>query len=380
MIDHKKFYECLKNEGVEFVTGVPDTFLNEFCLYAQNELANENHVIVANEGNAIALAVGFHLATGTVPLVYMQNSGIGNAINPLLSLTNKEVYGIPMVLLIGWRGDPEIKDHAQHQKQGELTPVLMNDMDIPFRIIDGDEETTIDSARWAVLKAKEISAPVALIARKGVFESKEKKDFTKECSIYSMNRESAMVCIMECVPKDAIFVATTGRATRELYHLYKNSASNQNMVFLNIGAMGHASSIATGIALAHPERMVVCLDGDAAAIMHLGSFTTAGKLKLSNFLHVVLNNGVHESVGGQPSAGFLANLTAIAKHSGYETVNDAVNTEGELREAIKKLLSSNKSAFIDVYIRKGIRKEIASLNVNYKELKHKLMTGLMERK
>ena len=363
MIDQKAFYECLQNEGVAFITGVPDSLLNEFCKYVEAHLPSERHVIAANEGNAVALAAGYHFATGTVPLVYMQNSGIGNAMNPLLSLTNKEVYGIPMILLIGWRGDPGVTDHAQHKKQGELTPLLLEAMDIPFRIIENDGEGSFDAARWAVRTAQKICGPVALLAKKGMFEKGKKKEDE---------------CVLQCVPKEAIFVATTGRATRELYGLRNLSGVGHNQDFLNVGAMGHTSSIASGIALAQKKRLVVCLDGDAAAIMHLGSLTTAGKLKLPNFLHVVLNNGAHESVGGQPSAGFVANLTAIANNSGYKTVGAAVETEQALRDAIKTLLSTEGSAFIDIRVRKGIRSDLGSLDFNLREQKEAFMKLLTE--
>ena len=369
MIDQKKFHECLQNAGVEFITGVPDSLLNDFCMYAQNELPRERHIIAANEGNAVALAAGYHLATGTVPLVYMQNSGIGNAMNPLLSLTNKDVYAIPMVLLIGWRGDPDIKDHAQHKKQGELTPVLLDAMDIPFRVIDSDGEDAFEAAKWAVRTAREISGPTALIAKKGMFARSKKKEAGAGDDKYNMSRENAIECIIKYVPEDAIFVATTGRATRELFVLRESSGTGHEMDFLNVGAMGHASSISAGIALARKNRLVVCLDGDGAAIMHLGALTTTAKLGLSNLLHVVLNNGAHESVGGQPTAGFKANLTAIADNLGYKTVDSEVETVQALRYAIQKLLTTEEPKFIDIRIRQGVRSDLGPLKASLSNLK-----------
>jgi phosphonopyruvate decarboxylase len=378
MINQKAFYESLEKEGVTFITGVPDTLLNEFCKYVDTHLPKEQHVIAANEGNAIGLAAGYQVGTGTVPLVYMQNSGIGNAMNPLLSLTNKDVFGIPMVLLIGWRGDPSINDHPQHAKQGELTTVLMEDMDIPFRVVENDDEKAIETAQWAVQTAKKMSSPVALIGQKGVFSKAKKDEVDDSNSPYSMSREEAMECLIEYLPKNSIFVATTGRATRELYGLRNKYGSGHNQDFLNVGAMGHASSIANGIALAQKKRLVVCLDGDSAAIMHLGSLTTAGKLQSKNFLHVVLNNGAHESVGGQPSAGFMANFTVIAENSGYQTVGKPVETASELQETVKKLLAKEGPAFIDVHVRKGIRKDLGPLDINHREYKEALMKLLIE--
>jgi phosphonopyruvate decarboxylase len=379
MIDQKKFHLCLQNAGVEFITGVPDSLLNDFCLYAEEEWPPERHVIAANEGNAVALAAGHHFATGSVPLVYMQNSGLGNAMNPLLSLTHKDVYAVPMVLLIGWRGDPDVRDHAQHKKQGELTPTLLESMDIPFKIMAGSGEDAFEAVRWAVRTARKISGPSALLVKKGVLAKAEKEIANSRDCKYEMGREHAMACIIKCLPEDTLFVTTTGRATRELYDLRNLSGAGHEMDFLNVGAMGHTSQIAAGIALAVKRRLVVCLDGDGAAIMHLGGLTTIGKLGLLNLLHVVLNNGAHESVGGQPTAGFKVNLTAIAENAGYKTVGTAVETERDLRDAVKVLLPSGKPAFIDVRIRKGIRDDLGPLKVSLYHLRDIFMQAVSNR-
>jgi phosphonopyruvate decarboxylase len=378
MIDQKKFHDCLKNAGVEFITGVPDTLLNDFCLYAQAHLAPDRHVIAANEGNAVALAAGYHLATGSVPLVYMQNSGLGNTVNPLLSLAEKNVYGIPLVLLIGWRGDPSVKDHPQHKKQGEVTLPMLECMGIPFRILEDHLDGALAAAEWAVRTARETSAPTALVARKGVVAKPEKDMVEHIDNRYSMSREKAIECVLENIQADAICVATTGRATRELHALRDLKGMTHDQDFLNVGAMGHTSSIAAGMALAAKKRLVVCLDGDAALIMHLGSLTTTGKLGLPNFLHVVLNNGAHESVGGQPSAGFKANLTAIAENAGYKTIGKAVETEHDLCMAIKKLLVADGPAFVEVRIRKGVRAGLPPLKFDQWHLKNKLMEALAD--
>jgi phosphonopyruvate decarboxylase len=375
MIDQKIFVESLRNEGVEFITGVPDTLLNDFCLYIGSHWNGGQHVIAANEGNAIALAAGYHLATGTVPLVYMQNSGLGNAINPLLSLVHRDVYAIPLILLIGWRGQPGVKDHVQHKKQGELTPILVDAMDIPYKILTDNLEESLSSVKWALYTAKSTNTPVALIAGKGILEKGQKDNFI-DPDTHKLNREEAIKCVIKSVPKDSIFVATTGRTTRELHALRDLSGDSHERDFLNVGAMGHASSIATGIALGNKKRLVVCLDGDAAAIMHLGSFTTAGKMKPVNLLHVVLNNGVHESVGGQPSAGYLVNLTAIAENSGYKTVGKALENKEEVERSIRQLLASGGPAFIDFHIRQGIRNDLPPLNISHFDQKNSLMEVL----
>jgi phosphonopyruvate decarboxylase len=380
MINLEKFCDRLRNSGVEFLTGVPDTLLNDFCLHVEATWPKDRHVIAANEGNAVALAVGYHLATNTVPLVYMQNSGMGNALNPLLSLTNKEVYAIPLILLIGWRGDPSSSDWPQHQKQGELTPVLLDALDIPYRIVENAEEKVLEAAEWAAHTARTISAPTALIAQKRVFERGEKSGFDPEDGAHLMSREDAISCILKNLPRDTIFVATTGRATRELHELRNLNGSGHEHDFLNVGAMGHASSIATGIALANKNRLVVCLDGDGAAIMHLGSFTTVGKHNVPNLLHVVLNNGVHESVGGQSTAGLRMNMTAVAEGSGYKSPGLPITTENSLKNALSSLISRPGPSFIEVHIRKGMRSDLPPLKFDLVSHKLNLIETLTNRK
>lgn len=370
MIDQKVFYESLRSEGIDFFTGVPDSLLNEFCLYVQNNASAEQHIIAANEGNAIGIAAGHHLATGQIPLVYMQNAGLGNAFNPLVSLTHKEVYSIPLVLLVGWRGDPAVSDWVQHKKQGELTLVLLDSMDIPYMIVDDDSDNGRSAANWAVNLAKETNSPVALIAKKGMFERGKSEAVAPAAGSLPMTREDAIRCVVENVPEDTIFVATTGRATRELYFLREAQERTHENDFLNVGAMGHASSIAMGLALGAPNRLVVCLDGDAAALMHLGAFAIVGASKAHNLLHIVLNNGAHESVGGQPSVGQTINIAAIAEHAGYGCPQKSVRDEGSLREAIADVLTfGDKPKFIDAHIRTGLKGTLPPLKISHRELK-----------
>jgi phosphonopyruvate decarboxylase len=376
MIDHSKLFNTLKTLNIDFITGVPDSLLNDFCLYAENNLKKEEHVIAANEGNAIALAAGHYLATGKLSLVYMQNSGIGNSMNPLLSLTHKTVYSMPMILLIGWRGDPSTSDSAQHKKQGELTQVLLDNMNIPYKIINNDEDA-IGHFIWAAEMTKSINSPVALIAKKGIL-AKTKKDANYPVDNIHMSREEVMDIILSYFPHDTVFIATTGRATRELYYIAQKRKLSQDTIFLNVGAMGHASSIALGIALGRPERRVVCFDGDSSAIMHLGALTTTGKIKPSNFFHIILNNGVHESVGGQLSAGQIADMTTIAKSAGYKTINKPVITKQDLLNTIDYLSKIGGPYFIDVHIRQGIREDIPPLKFFHIEMKENLMKKLIK--
>lgn len=373
MVNQQELFEALDRLGVKFFTGVPDSLLNDFCLYLTNNINDQHHVMAANEGNAIGIAAGNYIATGNVPLVYMQNSGIGNATNPLLSLTHDCVYGIPMILVIGWRGDPSINDHAQHKKQGELTPVLMKDMDIPYEILD-DDNSVIEKFTWAVQKAKEISSPVALIAKKAILTQKEKKQVYPESPL--MNREETVSAVLDVFGEDAVYLATTGRATRELNEQLKLHGIGEGHEFQNVGSMGHVSSVGLGIALACPEKKVVVFDGDAAAVMHMGSLATICRYKADNLVHIVLNNGVNESVGGQKSSGQVISLTGVAEACGYQTVGHPVETKEELQSVLKALPQGDMPFFVDVHVRQGIRSDMPKLNINHKAQKEALMNQL----
>jgi len=374
MIDLNAFQELLIKSKVEFITGVPDTLLNDFCLHVEINWPKDKHVIAANEGNSIALAAGYYLATGTIPIVYMQNSGVGNALNPLISLTHPSVYGIPMILLIGWRGEPGARDHSQHTKQGILTPVFMDDVDIPWRRLS-DSFSEVESAfSWAIQTANESNGPVALLVPKGVMEKGEKSGFSGEEQL--MSREEAIAMIVEKFPKDTVFVGSTGRITRELFEIRNLRGEGHQNDFLNVGAMGHTSSIAAGLAIALKDRNVVCLDGDSSALMHLGSLAINGTRAISNYTHIVLNNGAHESVGGQNSVGLAINLTGIAANIGFSTTKERINSRQEFDEAMETLKSSKQPRLLDIRIRKGMRADMPVLKFDQKETKQMLMQNL----
>ncbi len=371
MIDQEKFFKALSDKEVKFFTGVPDSYLNAFCTYLTENVASFRHIIAANEGNAIAMAAGYYFATGTVPLVYMQNSGMGNALNPLVSLVDKNVYSVPMVLLIGWRGDPSAKDHEQHKTQGEITTKLLDILGIPYVVVKDDDECIEETVSWAVQTAKNTAVPTALIAQKGIFAENTKTPIVDDS--YPMSREEAIKVILDNMPKDTIFIATTGRATRELYHLRSERGNTHDYDVLNVGSMGHASSISMGIALANKKRLVVCLDGDAAAIMHLGALTTVSKYNMPNLLHIILNNGAHESVGGQPSVGQFVDFAKIAQGSGYRS--KVVENENSLIMALKEFNDGKAASFIDVRIRKGMRPLLPPLKIDH----HQLITDFMNK-
>ena len=365
MLDQKKVFDCLALHGVSYFTGVPDSYLNGFCNYALAH-CGERNVITANEGNAVALAAGHYLASKEIPLVYMQNSGEGNTINPLVSLADKDVYAIPMILLIGWRGQGNTEpNHPQHRRQGEITASVLDIMHIPYSILTDDNEEFAKNVEKAVEYCTRTRGVYAFIAPKGVMADPDKPNNVDDT--YPMSREEAIEVILNHMPDNTIYSATTGRATRELFFLREKRGETKVHDFLNVGSMGHASSVALGIALEKQDRPVVALDGDSAAIMHMGAMTMISKVKAPNFLHVVLNNGAHESVGGQPSAGHKVDFTKVAEGCGYATMGKAIETEKELIDAIQHLRETGKAGFIDCRIHKGLSRKLPPIIFDHRE-------------
>jgi phosphonopyruvate decarboxylase len=358
MISPQAFYDRLEQAGVNFVTGVPDSLLKDFCTFADAALPVDRHIIAANEGGAVALAAGTYLATQGISLVYLQNSGLGNTVNPLLSLADSEVYGIPMILLIGWRGEPNVHDEPQHVKQGRVTPAMLDTMEIPYQILDGDTEKAALSADWAVAETRRRSAPVALLVRKGAFGKPEKKKTSIARSGLSLSREEAIGIVTANAPATARFFATTGHISRELYEQRKSLGQNRSNDFLTVGSMGHCSQLALAYALRKPEHPVICLDGDGAALMHLGGFATIGTSKATNLLHIVVNNGVHGSVGGQPTVGMEISLTGVAKACGYKQIIGPVTTAEEITSTIKELTGKGGPNFLEIHVNLAVRDDL----------------------
>ena len=365
MVEVGKFVDGLKAAGVEFFAGVPDSLLKSFCAYV-TDTCGENHVIAANEGGAVGLAAGYYLATGKPALVYMQNSGQGNAVNPLASLADPDVYSIPMVLLVGWRGEPGVKDEPQHVKQGKVTISLFETLGIPTEILPDDESDALDMTRRMVERAKTESRPVALIVRKGLFAQYTLQN--KRRDISDLKREVAIEMILRALPEDAVVVSTTGMISREVYETRERLGQGHERDFLTVGSMGHAIMIALGIAKARPEQQVVCLDGDGAALMHMGNMAIAGQARCGNLTHIVLNNAAHDSVGGQPTVGNDIDLMTIVEAVGYEVIYSDLGLplmspeKARLASKLKQISWSgghgNLPAFFEVKVKKGARKDL----------------------
>ena len=359
MIRPEFFIEKLRENGIDCFAGVPDSLLKNVCAYITDHFDASHHIITANEGAAVGLAAGHYLATGKPACVYMQNSGEGNTINPLASLTDQEVYNIPLLLLIGWRGRPGVHDEPQHVKQGKVTTALLDVMGIRYEVlakVEDKAETQIAHAVEA-LQNKEV---FALVIEKDTFESYKLQ--TVEVNDLPMSREEAIQTVAAALGENDCIVSTTGMISRELFEYRTSTNQGHERDFLTVGSMGHASQIALGIALAQPDRRVWCFDGDGAVIMHMGSIAIVASKAPKNFVHVVFNNGAHDSVGGQPTVGLKIDLPAVAKAVGYPQTY-SVSTKKEL-EMVLSSITNNPSPitdapiFLEVKVRKGNRKDL----------------------
>ncbi|XP_052234543.1 phosphonopyruvate decarboxylase-like isoform X3 [Dreissena polymorpha] len=356
-LDPATFFNQLRGIDINFFCGVPDSLLKDFCAYVTNNVSKENHLITANEGSAVALATGYHLATGKAAMVYLQNSGLGNTVNPLMSLAVPAVYSIPMLMLIGWRGEPGKRDEPQHITQGKTTPGLLAALGIPFQPLPDYEEgagLVLQSARHYLDSHK---GPYALLVRRQTFSPYK---LPKLPPVFPLSREKALQLIIDGLgPKDVI-VGTTGMLSRELYEYRVAREDGHERDFLTVGSMGHASSIALGIAIQKHNRQIICLDGDGSVIMHMGALATIGQHGPENLKHVIINNGSHDSVGGQPTdAGNHDNFNfgAIARGCGYREAFVAI-TQEEVIKGIAKLRAAKGPVLLEIKTRTGARKDL----------------------
>lgn len=360
--------------GSDFYTGVPDSQLKALCDYLMIRygIDPKHHIIAANEGNCVGIASGYHLATGKVPVVYMQNSGEGNAINPIASLLSDEVYAIPMILIIGWRGEPGVDDEPQHIYQGKVTLKLLEDMDIEYSIIGSD--TSEDDLKLTMQRFQKIldnGKSVALVVRKNAILYEEKCQYGNS---HTLCREDVIRRIVSYSEQNPI-ISTTGKISRELYEIREARGEGHQYDFLTVGSMGHTSSIALGVALHKPDRKVWCIDGDGAMLMHLGAVAVIGNIAPDNMVHIVINNEAHETVGGMPTVASKAKLTDIAKACGYEhmiCVDREETLDGVLRDAKER----NGTSFIEIKCKIASRNDLGRPITTPKESKEQFMRHL----
>ena len=359
MIRPSFFYQKLASYGINFYTGVPDSLLKNLCAYVTDHA--QNHIIAANEGGAMGIAAGHYLATAQIPVVYMQNSGEGNIINPLASLVDKEVYNIPVLLVIGWRGKPGVHDEPQHVKQGKVTTSLLEAMGISYTILSKEEDQADIQIKNAVEFMQQTKECYALIIEKDTFDA-----YTLQSTMDSgltLSREEAIQIVASAINGKDVIVSTTGMISRELFEYRTIKGQGHERDFLTVGSMGHASQIALGIALEKQDRHVWCFDGDGAAIMHMGSMAIVASKAPKNYIHVVFNNGAHDSVGGQPTVGLKINLPAVAKAVGYKAAN-SVATKEELEKELSRLTPHSPlqtiggPILLEIRVKKGNRKDL----------------------
>lgn len=354
--------------GCEFYTGVPDSQLKGLCDYLMDTygIDEKHHIIGANEGNCTALAAGYHLATGKIPLVYLQNSGEGNIINPVASLISDDVYAVPMIFVVGWRGEPGVKDEPQHVYQGKVTLKLLEDMDIASFVVD--PEVTEEQLRTVMRdfrKCLDSGKSVAFVVRKGALTYDKEVRYENP---YTIRREEIIERIVKASGRDVV-VATTGKTGRELFEIREKNGESHETDFLTVGSMGHSSSIAMGIALNKPERKVWCIDGDGAVLMHMGSMAVLGRYRPSNLVHIVINNGAHESVGGMPTVADRTDLAGVAKACGYPYATcikfsgepggaDKLDMISKIDRELEAAAKRNELSFIEIKASIGARNDL----------------------
>ncbi len=358
MIRPEYFIEKLRENDIDCFAGVPDSLLKNMCAYITDHFDAAHNIIAANEGAAVGLAVGHYLATGKPACVYMQNSGEGNIINPLASLTDQEVYNIPVLLLIGWRGRPGVHDEPQHVKQGKVTTGLLNVMGINYEVL-AKEEDKAEKQITKALKALQNKEVFALVIEKDTFDEYKLQNVEK--NDLTMSREEAIQTVTAALGAKDCIVSTTGMISRELFEYRAAMNQGHERDFLTVGSMGHASQIALGIAMAKTDRKVWCFDGDGATIMHMGSMAIVANKAPKNYVHVVFNNGAHDSVGGQPTVGLKIDLPAVAKALGYKatiSVDSKAELEKELSTLNSQLSTIGGPILLEVKVKKGNRKDL----------------------
>ena len=349
--------------------GVPDSLLKDICAYITLKTPSKNHIITANEGNAIALAAGNHIATGKTSVVYLQNSGLGNTINPLLSLADEKVYKIPMLLMIGWRGEPGIKDEPQHQKQGEINEELLKILGIDYVILTEDYKKDLREIKNSLEKN---AKPVALLIRKSLFTEVK---LPNQISPFSLTREDVLEKIIDTIDQTSVIVSTTGKTSREIYEIREKKNQGHSRDFLTVGSMGHTSSIALGIAL-NTKKTVYCIDGDGSMIMHLGGLGVVAQNSPDNLKYIVINNGAHESVGSQPTIAFNINLKQILKELGFNKTYE-ISDKNELESTLNMFYQTKKSALV-INVKTGSRPDLGRPKETPIENKSALMNYLFK--
>ncbi len=376
-MDAQHLLSACAGAGIDFFSGVPDSQLKGLCdtLYAVYGVESSRHIVAANEGNAIGLCAGHYLATGRPGLCYMQNSGLGNAVNPLASLMDAQVYALPCLLVVGWRGEPGVHDEPQHVKQGQITLGQLELLDVPYMVLDKAMTENDFDAAFALIRADlDAGRTAAIVVKKGALTCSMKPKYG---NARTLTREDAAEHILKAADERDVFVSTTGKLSRELFELREKANQGHERDFLTVGSMGHASMIALGIALERTDRRVWCLDGDGAALMHLGAMAVLGQKKPVNLLHVVINNAAHETVGGMPVCEGALDMSQVAKAVGYEHIFRA-ETGGELDAALAAAKNCGGLTLVEVMCAVGARDDLGRPTTTPRQNRDALMKFIQE--
>ncbi len=343
MIKVQTLINLLKKNNCNFFTGVPDSVLKELSSFLQNEDRNK-HLIATNEGSAVSIGIGNYLSTKKIPCVYMQNSGLSNALNPLISIAHKKVYSIPLILVIGWRGSPRLKDEPQHNVKGKITEDILKLLNIKYTILRSYKD--LSKFDKQIKFAKKNHSTVACLIEQGILEKNKKINKKKE--FYKLNKELFLKTLLENIEKKIKIISSTGYTSRELMYLRKKYKLNNAKDFYMVGGMGHASSVALGYSLSNNNK-TICIDGDGSFLMHLGSIKTAGTFAKKNFKYILLNNNLHDSVGGQSTHANDINFEKLSKGLGFKKFYQ-IKDKKNLHKKIKKFLSEKNLTFLEVKV------------------------------
>jgi len=336
----------LKSKRIDFFAGVPDSILKNFSTCIRKK---DKHIIAANEGNAVALGIGYHLATKKIPLVYMQNSGLGNAINPLISIAHKKVYSIPILLLIGWRGYPKIKDEPQHKATGKITTKLLKSLNIKYCVVRNTKD--FKNLEKLILLSKKTNKPVACLVPPGFMKINKKKVINPKLENNKLTRFDFISSLLRELDRKTKIISATGFTSRELHKIRQDFKIYKGRDFYMVGGMGHATMVAAAHSM-YFKNNTVCLDGDGSLIMHMGSLLAAGKHGSKRFKHILLNNNSHESVGDQKTFINEIKLKQIIKGFNYKNYF-LVKNKNNLKKFIKSFLNSSGPSFMEVRIKNG---------------------------
>lgn len=359
----------IEDMGIEVIAGVPDSTLKQFCDGLQSYEGNLKHYVTANEGAAVGVAVGTYLSSGNPACIYLQNSGIGNMVNPIASLANQEVYGIPMLFLVGWRGEPGIKDEPQHVFQGKVTCELFEVLQVAYSVID--KNTTEAEMSEILSKAQEAlqqNLQYAIIVKKDTFEKAQEYQWDNG---NEMTREWVLGELIKYIPQDSAIVSTTGKISRELYEQSNAIRGNHDALFMTVGGMGHASMIAFGIAQ-NDNKKVYCIDGDGAVLMHMGALPFLASNAGENFIHIVINNQAHESVGAMPTGCQEISIAKVAEACGYKKAK-RISNPAQLKELADSLAVESGPCLYEIMVSLDSRADLCRPKESAKENRDSFM-------